>query len=740
MLLIVIAVLPAFALVIYAGIEQRRYAAEDAKREALRTVRLAARNQVSLIETTQQLLVTLAHVPEVRSHNAAPCSDLFKELLKRHPYYANLAAASKNGDVFCSAVPLRGPVSAADRPWFAAAVETRSSAFGSFHIGRITGKPVLVLAYPILTREERVTGVVLATLNMEWLGGLVAQAQLPEGSTITAIDGNGVVLARHPGPKEWVGRPAAEAPLVKAILAHRREGTIEAAGLDGVQRLYSFSPLLNGAGEQNAYIFVGIPSEIAFAKADHALKRNLGLLGLIAFLTVIVGWIGSDLFIMRRITPLIRAAQRLSTGDLSARTGIAHEKGEMGELARSLDHMAEALEMQVTEHKRTEEEKAKLEEQFLQSQKMETVGLLAGGIAHDFNNILTAITACGYILQMRLHEESDLKSYVDQILASSERAANLVQSLLAFSRKQEINPRLVDINATIRKVEQLLSRIIGEDIELRTLLPEGGPTVMADSGQIEQVLMNLATNARDAMPGGGTLTIETSLVEAGAPPGGSPSYMRPGTYVLIAVSDTGAGMDEGTRQRIFEPFFTTKEVGKGTGLGLATAYGIVKQHGGYINVYSEPHKGTTFRIYLPFAAMRCGEVPSAETSAPCGGNETILVAEDDDIVRGLIRDILTGAGYTVLDAVDGEDAVNLFSENKERIGLVLLDVIMPKRNGKEAYESIRKERPLTKVLFMSGYTADIIDRTGLAEKGSAFISKPVISATLLRKIREMLDA
>jgi len=381
----------------------------------------------------------------------------------------------------------------------------------------------------------------------------------------------------------------------------------------------------------------------------------------------------------------------------------------------------------------------KLEEQLRQAQKMESVGLLAGGVAHDFNNVLTAIIGYGNLLQMKLAKTDPLRSYAENILTTAQRAAQLTQSLLAFSRKQVINPIPVELNGIITRVEKLLKRLIREDIELITRLVPGDTAVMADSVQIEQVLMNLVTNARDAMPHGGTLTISTSIDELGKDFITVHGYGKPGAYVRLSIADTGEGMDERTREHIFEPFFTTKEMGKGTGLGLASAYGLIKQHKGFIEVESAPGRGTSFHIYFP--ALKPGASKNeahAEEVLP-GGTESILVAEDDEIIRNLTSSILREFGYTVIVALDGNDAVKEFRENRDRIRLLLFDVIMPRKNGKDAYEEIRTIRPDIKVLFISGYSADVISKEGILERGVSFISKPVSPSELLRKVRDVLD-
>ena len=386
----------------------------------------------------------------------------------------------------------------------------------------------------------------------------------------------------------------------------------------------------------------------------------------------------------------------------------------------------------ITEHKM-------LEEQLLQAQKMEAVGQLAGGIAHDFNNILTAIIGFGNLARESIGKDDPLNRYITQILKSAERAAGLTQALLAFSRKQIINLRAINLNEIIIALEKLLSRIIGEDIELSTVLADEDLTVMADSTQIEQVLMNLATNARDAMPDGGHLTIRTEVIQLDYEYIKAHGYGKPGHYALISVEDTGEGMDEKTRERIFEPFYTTKEVGKGTGLGLSMVYGTIKQHDGYINVYSEPGKGTTFKVYLPLIKSRIEEERPADLPAVERGTETVLVAEDDAQVRDLTKCVLEGYGYQVMEAEDGEEAMQVFNKNKDKIQLLILDVVMPKKNGKEVYDEIKKIRPDIKTVFTSGYNAEIIHKKGMLEKGFGFITKPCSPQELLKKVREELD-
>jgi PAS domain S-box-containing protein len=386
----------------------------------------------------------------------------------------------------------------------------------------------------------------------------------------------------------------------------------------------------------------------------------------------------------------------------------------------------------ITEHKQ-------LEEQFLQAQKMEAVGRLTGGIAHDFNNLLTAIIGFSEILLHRQLDEGDpLYKPIEEIHKAGQRAASLTRQLLAFSRKQVLQPKVLDLNAVVTDMDKMLPRVISEDIDLVTVLdPDLGP-VKADLGQIEQVIVNLAVNARDAMPQGGQLTIETANVELDEAYARRHVDVQPGPYVMLAVSDTGVGMDKETQSRIFEPFFTTKE--EGTGLGLATVYGIVKQSGGHIWVYSEPGQGTTFKIYLPRVEEAVEPLrPSVAPTERLQGSETILVVEDDQGVRMLARDVLEMDGYTVLEASHGEEALRVCEEHQGPIHLMVTDMVMPGMNGRQLAERLAPLRPEMKVLYVSGYTDNAILRHGVLEPGMAFLQKPITPGALARKVREVLD-
>jgi PAS domain S-box-containing protein len=384
------------------------------------------------------------------------------------------------------------------------------------------------------------------------------------------------------------------------------------------------------------------------------------------------------------------------------------------------------------------EEKA-LAGKLLQAQKMEAIGRLAGGIAHDFNNILTVIRGYCDIVQEGIPPEDRLQADVAEIARAAEQATALTGQLLAFSRKQFLIPRVFNPNELVRSLEKMLTRVIGEDIRLRTLLDPAAGNIKGDPGQIEQVLMNLAVNARDAMPEGGKLTIETSNRTFDDAYAREHAEVKSGEYVRIAMSDTGHGMDKEVLSHIFEPFFTTKETGRGTGLGLSTAYGIVKQSGGHISCCSEPDKGTTFTLYLPrvFEASESTVHPAVET-APARGGETVLLVEDDQAVRGFTRAVLQKSGYTVIEAADGEQALAAVSSRDRGIALLLTDLVMPGMNGQELAGRIAETCAGVKVLYVSGYTGNAILNHGMLDSGLDFIQKPFSSRELLVKVREIL--
>ncbi|MBI2840707.1 MAG: PAS domain S-box protein [Acidobacteria bacterium] len=430
-----------------------------------------------------------------------------------------------------------------------------------------------------------------------------------------------------------------------------------------------------------------------------------------------------------------------STGRAFGLMAVLHGRPLSNEsLARS---MLQIFGMRVAaELERTQAEEAlrRSEEQLRHSQKMEAVGRLAGGIAHDFNNLLTAISGYSELILIRMPASDPLRRQVEEIRKAGERAASLTRQLLAFSRKQVLQPRVLDLNAVVIEMDKMLRRLIGEDVLLSTILQDGLGRVKADPSQLEQVIVNLAVNARDAMPRGGRLVIQTANIHSRDVQPAEVPELRPGEYVMLAISDNGVGMEPDVLGRMFEPFFTTKEKGKGTGLGLSTVYGIVRQSDGYISVSSAPGLGTTFKIYLPYVA-EAADVPAGGGTEVqrTRGTETILLVEDEDVVRRMTREILEGEGYKVLEAADGQEALLICEKYEGPIQLLLTDVVMPGLNGHELAEALSESRPGIPVLYMSGHTGDTIIGKGARIRRSAFLQKPFVPHALAHHVRQLLD-
>ena len=419
-----------------------------------------------------------------------------------------------------------------------------------------------------------------------------------------------------------------------------------------------------------------------------------------------------------------------------------HLETVVQEQTAELVDTVEKLKQEISERQKAEVERQFLQGQLLQSQKMESIGRLAGGVAHDFNNILTAILSYAELTLMKLAEDHPVRSHLVSIQAASEKAATLTHQLLAFSRRQVLEMKAVDLNKVIEGMANMLSRMIGEDILLELKTEATISTIRADQGQIEQVLMNFAVNARDAMPSGGRLLIGTKDVDLNDVLLRTQETVTFDKYVMLSVADTGAGMTAEVRERIFEPFFTTKELGRGTGLGLATVYGIVKQHSGNIFVDSDPGKGTTFKVYFPIAGERGQERDKDHdlTGVLPAGTEVILVVEDDPSVRELVRQVLAPLGYKVLATAGGDEALRTSDSYDGPVDLLLTDVVMPGMNGKQLAGALRIKRPGIKVLFMSGYAHDVLSTQGMLEPGVAMIHKPFRTVALARQVRQVLDS
>ena len=612
---------------------------------------------------------------------------------------------------------------------------------------------VVAFTYDVVTRQraflaeqsrEQVAGLarVLALNSSSWvlandvvgLGEVVSAVRdQPHLRYAMVVDARGRVLAHT--ATEQVGRHLVDAPS-RALLegppaprvVHADEALLDVA-----------APVRSSTGACIGWVRVGQGQE-AIAQSLAAVRRNGVLYGLAA---TALGALFAAMVAFRlsaRIRHLLSVSQRVRDGRTDLRSGL-DGRDELAELGAGFDAMLDGIQAR-------ERENARLEAELLHAQRLESVGRLAGGVAHDFNNLLTAIVGNAEALQQELPEGEQRES-AREILEAGRRATEVTRGLLVFSRKQLVSPVRLDLRELVRGTERLLARLIGEDVEVVVQVPDAPLEITGNRGQLEQVLMNLATNARDAMPDGGTLTVEARKATL-AEPEVRARGLGSGRLVVVTVRDTGVGMDAATRARIFDPFFTTKEVGKGTGLGLAMAYGIVRQHGGFIDVQSEPGRGTDFQIFLPLEAPGSAlttPAPAGLAEAPAVhgpargamGLETILLAEDDATVRTFAVRVLEGAGYRVVAAADGDEAVAAFLAHRGEIRLCLFDLVMPRRSGPAAFQLIRAQDPAMRVLFSSGYSPEATARELPNVEAASLLEKPYLPGSLLARVRAALD-
>ncbi len=606
-------------------------------------------------------------------------------------------------------------------------------------------KAVMAFSAPVQDLQGRLTGVLVGRVDLRFLDRIMAaRAGLGRTGRTFLVNRFNYFVSESLGRGEYGWQPVFTEGVKRALAGETGTALYVNHEQRAVVGAYRWVPDLGLA------LIAEVEQDEAFAPIRRLWLALMAALTLVSGVAILLA-LAITYRISRPLTRLVEAARTIGRGDFSHRVEVTRPD-EVATLASAMNRMAddllrsrrelEAYSQTLESHveKRTRE-LSQAQDQLRQAQKMEAVGRLAGGVAHDFNNLLTAIMGYSDLLMSGLAEGDPRRGDLEQIKHAADRAASLTRQLLAFSRRQVLQPRVLDLNAVVGSIEKMLQRLIGEDIDLVTVLDPALGRVKADPGQLEQILMNLAVNARDAMPQGGKLTIETTNVELDGAYAGQHVAVRPGSYVMMAVSDTGCGMDAETRSHLFEPFFTTKEVGKGTGLGLATVYGIVKQSGGSIWAYSEPGRGATFKIYLPrFEESAGAQVVVAPPAKSVGGSETILLVEDDEAVRSLAGDVLQRHGYTVLEARHGAEALVISERHAGPIALMLTDVVMPGKRGHEVAGQLAAGRPDMKVLYMSGYTDNGIVHQGVLDAGMAFLAKPFTPSALARKVREVLDA
>jgi signal transduction histidine kinase len=710
LLLLGLAVLPSVAFLIVGRNNERRATERELHAQALNLAKLTAQSWAQRIEIARQVLLSLARHPAMHGE-AAECSALVRGLKGDYEdIYATLGRADLTGAVDCLQLDGGQPgLRITDRDYFVRARETGQFIVGEFMHGRIRRLPTLAFSYPLRDDRGEIRHIMFANVDLTVLSRELETTTRMDGTTVSLLDRNGALMARSADAERFFGiKKTTDAQL--AMMRERGEMVSTLAGPDGVRYVVAVVAVRDRTNAIVAFATAGIPEKNSAGMMAAGIRSEWIMLGLLAVGLLLVAWGGSELLIRRPVAKLLMATAKLAEGDLAARIAPVGGARELEVLAAAFNRMARDL----------EERELHLRE----GQRLEAVGQLAGGIAHDFNNLLTVIIGYADVLQDRFQPAEKASKQIGALRSAAERASRLTQQLLAFSRRQVLSPATLQLNDVIRDMASLLRRTSGGDVTISLALDESLGYVHADPVQIEQVILNLVINARDAMPGGGHVLITTRNVHDGVP------------LVELSISDTGTGMDAATRARIFEPFFTTKGP-RGTGLGLATAYGILKQSGGDIACESEVGVGTRFQVRLPRTSAPPVPPEAVRPVQVRGGSETILLVDDDHAVREVLEAVMAQRGYRVRATADANEALTWLSDGFAP-DLVLTDVRMPGMNGAGFARALRAAAVALPIVFISGDAADVLSDED--PNGSRFLQKPIAAVELLREIRDVLDS
>jgi signal transduction histidine kinase len=769
--LVLVAMLPALAIQAYNEIAGRQTREAEVRQDALRLALFTANEVDRIVENGRAMLAALAELPSVRDRDDVGCSDYVASLQSSFPQFAAMGALDLDGRPFCATTALPPGTSAADREFFRQARDTGQFVLGEYLIGRLIKKPVLPMGRPFLDRSGKIAGVVYASLDLDWLARHFAETDQFNGTaTLLITDRSATIITRLPDNTNFAGKKLA--PEYNDLVFAKEAGTAEITGVDGIKRIIGFTPI--DSKPDGLYVGVGLKKADAFAGIDAATR--FGFLLILAGLTtgLILAWLGGHYFISRPIDRLALAAAEWGRGNFTARTSLGPGSSELTQLGNTFDAMAAQLHAQQQENanllatleNRVAERTAVLEttnrellsemqrreraeDALRHVQKIEALGQLTGGVAHDFNNILQVILASLDAVQRRIARsgavtEAEGGAQVQAAIRSAERATVLTQQLLAFARRQPLAPETVDLNRLVRGMSELLRRTLGENIDIETVLAGGLWPVSVDVSQLESAIINLAVNARDAMPGGGKLTIETANTFLDEDYSSAHEEVRAGQYVMLAATDNGTGMTREVLQQAFDPFFTTKDIGQGTGLGLSQVHGFIKQSGGHVKIYSQEGAGTTVKMYLPRLAAPGAVAPVPgqrdEAGAARGtASELILVVEDEEDVRSTTVGMLQDLGYSVREAANGEAALRIL-EASEDIRLLFTDIGLPGGlNGRQLADKAVALRPGLRVLYTTGYARNAVVHHGVLDPGVELMVKPFTFANLASRVRAMLD-
>ena len=685
------------------------------------------------IQGTTQLLFGLARARDLDTADREECSYFLSQVREAHPQYTGILTILPSGRLFCDSLSSGRELDLRDRAYFKAALAQPHGVVLEPTFGRLTGTAVLQVAHPVRTAQGELRFVLLASLNLQKLAQQAAFS-VP-GAGLLLLDHQGQVLATsRPDHKPLQPGVRAEPEALRALAAGQGARTQEITGTDGVNTVWVRAEL-PALAPARLQVLAGVPRQSLVAGADRRLAQDLGVLAVLALAVFLGLWWLSEKAIRLPVARLSHMAQRLAAGDLSARVEAPVPGGELGALVTVLNQTAESLQQQRLDIE-------ELNERLRRAQRLEAVGQLTGGVAHDFNNLLTVVLGNAELLVELTHDKPQHRKLAEMISAAAQRGAELTQRLLAFARKQALVPKVVALNPLVAGLDPLLRRTLGEHIEIELIRAAGLWPALVDPGQLENALLNLCLNARDAMPAGGRLTLETANARLDADYAAAHIDVQAGQYVMVAVSDTGSGIAPDDLKRVFEPFFTTKATGKGTGLGLSMVYGFVKQSAGHVAIYSELGHGTTVRLYLPRASGEDNAATdtdeTAASAAVLGGSGLILLVEDDADVRAYALSQLQGFGYTVIEAADGPTALAILQQRSD-IDLLFTDVVMPGgMNGRVLADAARRLYPGLRVLYTSGYTENAIVHHGRLDEGARLLGKPYRRIDLDRAVRAAL--
>ncbi|WP_374655383.1 response regulator [Dongia sp.] len=858
LVLILLVLAPAAAVIAYDVVESRARQVGEAQQQGRQLAQSVVSSLDRVFSHVEGTLDLLARIPQVKHLVAPDCSELMAEFVRTQPRYATIIAVDKSGTTLCASNPKAIGVTAADRPWFTQAVDSRSFTVGDYAIGRVSRRPILGFAQPIMAYGDDVTGVAYASIDLAWFGEHDAAQGFPLNASFTLIERSGLVMARYPENGEWTAKSAAQTPLFAELQKVSTETDLVVQDLNGSDSFFHLVKLQRDPDTTPIFLAVGLQLDRSMAEINESMAVKVALLIGIAIAITLLSYLTSTRMISRPVQDMVALSSRIAGGDLSVRSGIAHDGSELGTLAQSLDSMARALEQnqqQLLEQQRfmravldnTSEmilcfdnsgtlafmnatARAKglpdgpvsfkeivasydaildgnmkpmayedvplvrvmngqsvnnvevmarrsrgepvatmlvngqpiLDEQghrlgvviaardvtalrateatLRQAQKMEAVGQLTGGVAHDFNNLLGVVIGNIDTLIPRLTKPDDIE-LANEALDGALRGAALTRQMLAFARRQALKPEMVDLGQHLPQLAAMLRRTLGEQIAVTTHCPDGIWPCRVDASQLDSVLLNCAINARDAMPNGGTLTIEASNVQLDAQYAAGNAEVAAGDYVRIAVTDNGQGIAPEILGRVMEPFFTTKAPGQGTGLGLSMAFGFAKQSGGHLKIYSEVSHGTTVNLYLPRAqsADRPAATETAGETVAATGRECILLVDDNEAVRKTAARQLHDLGYRVVEAANGPAALGILADGAN-VDLLFSDVVMPGGlSGFDLAAKVRERYPALKVLLVTGFAEAAARNNATVDRSVELMSKPYRRQELASRIRAILD-